>query len=88
VLGVSTAGYHAWLRRTPSARAEADERLLKQIRTVHAASRATYGAPCQSALNIDPLSASKIDPCFWHDFALVPVVHRFSGRAAECPLRD
>ncbi len=45
VLGVSTAGYHAWLRRAPSARAEADERLLEQIRTVHAASRATYGAP-------------------------------------------
>src|SRR5271169_4685247 len=38
------------------------------------------GALCQSALNIDPLSASKIDPlpAWW----LVPVVHR-GDRAAR-----
>jgi putative transposase len=45
VLGVSTAGYYAWSCRPPSARTEADAMLLKQIRTVHAISRATYGAP-------------------------------------------
>lgn len=45
VLGVSRAGYHAWLRRPPSARAVADEALLKRVRTVHATSRQTYGAP-------------------------------------------
>jgi putative transposase len=45
VLGVSKAGYHAWLRRPPSARAVADEALLKRVRTVHATSRQTYGAP-------------------------------------------
>src|SRR5271166_772224 len=45
VFGVSTAGYYAWSRRTPSARATEDAALLKQIRTVHATSRATYGAP-------------------------------------------
>ena len=45
VLGVSKAGYHAWARRPPSARAAADAALLKRIRTVHAASRETYGAP-------------------------------------------
>jgi putative transposase len=45
VLGVSKAGYHAWLHRPPSARAEADAALLKRIRTVHASSRQTYGAP-------------------------------------------
>ena len=45
VLGVSTAGYYAWLRRPRSARAEADATLLRQIRTVHASSRTTYGAP-------------------------------------------
>ena len=38
---------------------------------------------CQSALNIDPLSASKIDPLLW----LVPVVHRGDPRDAECPSR-
>jgi putative transposase len=44
-LGVSEAGYHAWRRRPPSARAMCDEVLLKRIRTVHAVSRGTYGAP-------------------------------------------
>ena len=43
VLGVSKAGYYAWLRRPPSARAVADAALLKRIRTAHAASRQTYG---------------------------------------------
>ena len=45
VLGVSKAGYYAWLRRPPSAHAVADAALLKRIRTVHASSRETYGAP-------------------------------------------
>lgn len=45
VLGVSTAGYYAWLKRPPSARARADAALLQRVRTVHATSRATYGMP-------------------------------------------
>jgi putative transposase len=45
VLGVSEAGYHAWRHRPPSAHAVADATLLKRVRTVHATSRATYGAP-------------------------------------------
>jgi len=45
VLGVSTAGYYAWSRRPPSARATADGALLKRIHTVHATSHGTYGAP-------------------------------------------
>ena len=45
VLGVSKAGYYAWLRRAPSAHAIADTALLKRIRTVHLSSRQTYGAP-------------------------------------------
>jgi putative transposase len=45
VLGVSKAGYHAWLRRPPSSHAVADAALLKRVRTVHATSRQTYGAP-------------------------------------------
>ena len=44
VLGVSKAGFHAWLRRPPSAHAIADAALLKRVRTVHASSRQTYGA--------------------------------------------
>ena len=45
VLGVSTAGYYAWLKRPASDRAVADAALLQRIRTMHAGSRETYGAP-------------------------------------------
>ncbi len=45
VLGVSKAGYYAWVHRPLSAHAVADAALLKQVRTVHASSRQTYGAP-------------------------------------------
>ena len=45
VLGVSKAGYYAWRERPPSAHATADAALLKRIKTVHASSRQTYGAP-------------------------------------------
>jgi putative transposase len=45
VLGVSEAGYHAWLKRPPSKKQEADTTLLKRVRTIHASSRETYGAP-------------------------------------------
>ena len=45
VLEVSPAGYYASRRRSPSARAIADERLLLNVRIEHAASDGTYGAP-------------------------------------------
>jgi putative transposase len=45
VLGVSKAGCHAWVKRPPSAHAQADAALLQRIRTVHASSRQTCGAP-------------------------------------------
>ena len=45
VLGVSEAGFHSWRRRPASAHAVADAALLKRIRTIHAGSRETYGAP-------------------------------------------
>jgi putative transposase len=45
VLGVSPSGYYAWCKRSQSARAQADERLLSQIQTIHQRSRSTYGAP-------------------------------------------
>ena len=45
VLGVSKAGFYAWLPRPASAHAQADAALLKRIRTVHATSRETYGVP-------------------------------------------
>ncbi len=43
--GVSRAGYYAWLGRGPSARSRADARLAARIKTIHEASRETYGAP-------------------------------------------
>ena len=45
VFGVSPAGYYAWRRRQPSRRAQVDADLLRRIRTAHAASYSTYGAP-------------------------------------------
>ena len=43
-LGVSRGGYYAWRGRGPSRRAAEDERLLREIRAVHARSREAYGA--------------------------------------------
>ena len=45
VLGVSTSGYYAWRKRGPSARAQADAELGKQVQAIHARSDGTYGAP-------------------------------------------
>lgn len=45
VLGVSPSGYFAWRKRPASARARSDAALLRTIRTIHAASRGTYGVP-------------------------------------------
>ena len=45
VLGVARAGYYAWVSRPPSDRDVSDADLAEQIRTIHARSRATYGAP-------------------------------------------
>ena len=45
LLGVSSSGYYAWAKRTPSQRAQADAVVLSHIRAAHAASHGTYGAP-------------------------------------------
>jgi transposase InsO family protein len=45
VLDVRVSGYYAWRKRTPSQQAEANVRLLAQIRQVHTTSRQTYGSP-------------------------------------------
>src|SRR5512135_1688814 len=44
VLGVSSSGYHAWVKRCPSRRSETDAALTAEIRAAHTASRGTYGA--------------------------------------------
>jgi transposase InsO family protein len=43
--GVSTAGYYAWKSRPASERAIDDAQWIDKIRSVHAASRQTYGSP-------------------------------------------
>ena len=45
LLGVSASGYYAWSRRPRSKRAQSDEELTVQIRSIHERSRGTYGAP-------------------------------------------
>jgi putative transposase len=45
LLGVSASGYYAWSLRPRSKRAQADDALLGEIRSIHQRSRGTYGAP-------------------------------------------
>jgi len=44
-LKVSPSGYYGWREREPSARAQANERLLKRIETLHAQSDGVMGSP-------------------------------------------
>lgn len=58
--GVSPAGYYAWKRRPPSARAIEDERLTGRIEGVHRDSRGTYGSPrVHAALHREGETASR-----------------------------
>ena len=45
LLGVSSSGYYAWVKRRPSRRAEMDETMIAEIRAAHGASHGIYGAP-------------------------------------------
>jgi putative transposase len=45
VLEVSPSGYYAWRHRGPSARAQQDAQLSRQIQSIHMRSRGTYGVP-------------------------------------------
>ncbi|HET7519684.1 MAG TPA: IS3 family transposase, partial [Actinomycetes bacterium] len=44
-VGVSPSSFYDWHRRGPSVRAQADQRLLGQIRRIHRDSGGAYGAP-------------------------------------------
>ena len=45
LLEVSVSGYHEWRTRTPSNRQRANERLVSEIRVLHAQSFGSYGSP-------------------------------------------
>jgi transposase InsO family protein len=45
LLGVSTSGFYVWLVREPSTQSRSDAQRLARIRTLHASSRGTNGAP-------------------------------------------
>jgi len=45
VLEVSRSGFHAWHKRSPSARAQRREQLIAQARAVHETHRGVYGSP-------------------------------------------
>ncbi len=45
LLGVSTSGFYAWLKRPESARARRDAELSDKVEAIHSRSRRTYGAP-------------------------------------------
>lgn len=45
LLGVSTSGFYAWLKRPESARARHDAELAGKVEAIHSRSRGTYGAP-------------------------------------------
>ena len=81
VLGVSRAGFYAWLHRPPSAHAEADAALLKRLKTVHASSRQTYGAPRVHAelRNLGQAHGRKRIARLMRDAGLVGASHRHSG---------
>lgn len=44
-LKVSSSGYYGWRQRKPSQRQQANSRLLRQIRTIHAESDGVFGSP-------------------------------------------
>ena len=60
VLRVSSSGYYAWRSRPASARATADADLTRRIRSIHAGSHGTYGAPrVHAELKADGLSVGR-----------------------------
>ena len=60
VLDISASGYYAWAKRAPSRRAQTNAALTKTVRTIHAVSRGTYGAPrVHAELAAEGIPASK-----------------------------
>jgi transposase InsO family protein len=73
VMDVSTSGYYAWRDRPVSERAQANQKLVAEIRDIHAESHQTYGSPRVHAELVarcfrwakpgGPPDAGRRDPC-------------------------
>ena len=60
VLGVSSSGFYGWVKRAPSQRSVDNAALTRTVRTIHAVSRGTYGAPrVHAELAADGIAASR-----------------------------
>jgi putative transposase len=60
VLGVVRSGYYAWRVRSVSARELRDQQLMRQIQTIFAESRRTYGSPrVQAALKAQGIRTAR-----------------------------
>jgi putative transposase len=60
VLHVSKSGYHAWKKRPKSKRTLENEQIIDNIKTIHQASRETFGSPrIYKALNRQGLNISR-----------------------------
>jgi len=49
LVGVSTSGYYAWQRRSPSTRARSEERIVAKINAIHKRTYRAYGSPRMTA---------------------------------------
>jgi transposase InsO family protein len=69
VLEVSSSGYYRFVRSKPSQRSQENERLLVKIKTIHEASRQTYGSPrvraelCEAGETCSRKRVSKLMKC-------------------------
>lgn len=79
VLGLARSGYYAWRARAESQRSQANRTLLEQIRTIHAASRGTYGSP-----RIHAELQAQGAPC---SEKRVARLMRLAGVSGKCPRR-
>ena len=86
VLEVSRSGYHAWHRREPSARAQANEKLLAAIRQLHAGPERAYGSPrvtCELKAQGHPCSENRVARLMQRHGLRAQVPKRFVPRTTD-----
>ncbi len=82
VLGVSRAGFYAWIDRPPSPTAVRRAGLVEQVREAHRDSRSTYGSPRVHR----ELAARGVACCENTVAKLMPARHPLQGSGdGSCP---